>query len=180
MLNPEYVARHGFLTISRSRAEDHLVVAADVAGEDRLVVLGVGKRSGAGVMEGIRSRGGGVARPVDVVAAISGCAGEFVGRLAEAVEVVDGAAGTPAVLTTDHASVRDESGVDLQRQVVGVHIAQVIEILAIEADGELRKIGLRLGLVPYIWISIVTWVSPNETSLPDGTHVEKIGVPVAE
>lgn len=143
-------------------AEDDFVVAANVAIVDDsrlvLVVLGVGVRSGAGGLEGHGSGGGDVAGSVGVVAAISRCACEAVWRLAEAAKVWNRAAGTPAVQTIGRVSSR---GVDLQRQVVGVHIAQVIRILAIGADGELRHICLRLGQVSVIWINIVAWESPN-------------------
>jgi len=144
------------------------------------VVLGEGVSFGAGVCEGFRSRGGDVARPVGVEAAVSRGACEGVGSLAEVVQVSNRAAGTPTKRTIGRASSRNLSGVDLQRQVVGVHIAQVVGILAIGADGELSQICLRLGIVSYSGISIATWESPNQTSRPGSTHVEKMGVTVVE
>jgi len=126
-----------------------------------LVVLGVGISLRAGVREGFSSRGGRGARPVVVIAAISRWACEGVRRLAEAVQVRNRAAGAPTVQTIDLTSSCNKSGVDLQRQIVGIHIAQVIKILAIAADGELSKICLRLGIVSLHWITTATWESPN-------------------
>jgi len=145
-----------------SWAEDHFVVAASVATVD--LVCGIrreGNSIGAGVRKLFSSRGGNIASPVVVIAPISRVACKGVWRLAETAQVRNRATEGPAGRTTGSLSVHKRSNVDLQRQIVGVHIAQVIRILAIAADGELSKICFRLGLVSLSWITTATWESPN-------------------
>jgi len=153
-----FVAMANFLP---SWAEDHFVVATSAAGVGRLVVLGVGESVGACVMEGYSSGSGNGSRPILINAPICRWACEGVWRLAKAAKVRNSAAGTPTEVAIWLASSRNLSRADLQRQIVSVHIAQVIKILGTEADGELSKICLRLDTVSKVRIPIGTWVSPN-------------------
>jgi hypothetical protein len=51
------------------------------------------------------------------------------------------------------------------------HIAKVVIILAIRADGELSKVSLRLCVVSLIGVSTATGEPPDQTSWPGGTHI---------
>jgi len=146
-----------------SWAEDHFIVAASVATVDMVrVIRGEGISIRAGVREGFSSRGGNIASPIVVIATISRVACKGVWRLAEGGQVRNRASGAPTCQTIGSLSIHKRSNVDLQRQIVGVHIAQVIRILAIAgADGELSKICFRLGIVSHSCIRIVLWESPN-------------------
>jgi hypothetical protein len=106
-----------------SWAEHHFVVAAGLArvhhGRIARIVLGVGIGAWACIFEGLSSGGGDVSRSVRVVAAVSWCASEAVRCLAEAIEVGDGAAESPAMRSGSGVPVR-VGGVDHEREIVSV------------------------------------------------------------
>ena len=56
------------------------------------------------------------------------------------------------------------------------HIAKVIGILAVRIDGELREIGLRLGVGAGCGVcSTAGGESPEEASSPSGSHINRLG-----
>ena len=107
-----------------SWAEHNLVVAANGAGVHHrwivCIVLGIGIGIWACIFEGFSSGGGDVSRPVCVVAAIPRTAGERVWRLAEAAQIINGAADSSTTCSVWRPSTRNGCGAYRHRQIVGI------------------------------------------------------------
>jgi hypothetical protein len=156
-------------------AEHHFIVTASGAPVHMIgVVPREGEGIGTSVCELFSSRRGNQSWAINVATTKAKWAGLKVGRPAKTGNVADGANRSATLQSLPLSRRCNGCWVDQQRQVVSVHVTDIVEILATGTDGELRKVCLRLGIISVSWICTASWIAPNQATGPVRPHVDHL------